>query len=314
VSAGTLRVATLTLNPAIDQMIDVPGFRAGQVNRVRSVRTRAGGKGINVATVLATLGMETAATGFLGTDNAALFERHLAAHGIRDGFVRVPGSTRTGLKILADGQTTDLNFPGLEPAAEHLEALHESVAALAGQSGWFVLSGSVPPGVPAEVYRTLVGLVRAKGCAAALDTSGEALRLALDAVPELVKPNVHELAELLGRPLEGVPEVAEAARELVRRGIRLAVVSMGEAGAVYADAGRTLLARPLRVAVRSTVGAGDAMVAGTVAGLARGLTPDGCARLATALAAGAVQRLETGAPPLDELESMQGQVVVEEIG
>jgi 1-phosphofructokinase len=308
------RIATVTLNPAVDQRLTVPGFRAGQVNRVERMDVSAGGKGVNVATVLAGLGLQAAASGFLGAENADLFERHLARYGIEDRFVRLPGSTRVGIKILGDtGETTDLNFPGLAPQAGHLEQLFGVVAELARSCRWLVLSGSVPPGVPKDVYGALVERVRAGGCEAALDTSGEPLRKGLAAGPGLVKPNAHELGELLGRSLEGVSDVAAAAQGLLERGIPRVVVSMGSDGAVFVDRDAMWLARPPKVEVLSTVGAGDAMVAGTVAGLAAGKPLGDCARLATALAAAAVTRLEAGAPSVEALEALEKQVVLERL-
>lgn len=305
-----LKVATLTMNPAVDQMVFVPGFRSGQVNRVERSESRAGGKGVNVATALADLGFETVAAGFLGTENAALFERHFARKHITDRFVRVPGSTRIGIKILGDGETTDLNFPGLAPAAEHFEALFASVEEIAGDCAWFVLSGSLPPGAPPDVYRALIEALHAKGCAVALDTSGEAFRLALPAAPDLVKPNVHELSEHVGRKLGNAHEAALAARGLLDQGIRRVVVSMGEEGAIFTDGETVVQALPPQVRVLGTVGAGDAMVAGIVAGLARGLPLAGCARLATALAAAAVSQTESGVQSAERLEALEKQVVL----
>src|SRR4051812_1333621 len=117
-------VVTVTLNPAIDQTLTIPGFAAGRVNRVAESRSHAGGKGVNVACFLADLGVDVAATGFLGAENPGLFEAAFAAHGIADRFLRIPGSTRIGLKIVDDhAETTDINFPGLAPTREDLAEL-----------------------------------------------------------------------------------------------------------------------------------------------------------------------------------------------
>lgn len=308
-------VVTVTLNPAIDQTLTIPGFAAGQVNRVASSRSDAGGKGVNVASFLADLEMEVVATGFLGADNAGLFEDLFARKGIEDRFVRIAGSTRVGIKIVDDrsgssGTTTDINFPGLSPRPEDVDELLGRIAGLAAPGRWFVLSGSLPPGVPAGLYATMIEAIHARGGNAVLDTSGPALREAVaagpNAVPEVLKPNVEELGELVGEVLETPDAVREAAESLLERGVRRVAVSMGGEGAVFLENGRALVARPPAVPVRSTVGAGDAMVAGIVYALYRGLPLEDLARLGTASGAYAVTAVGPGiGDPLRYRELME---------
>ena len=284
-------VVTVTANPALDWTLTVPGFAAGAVNRVTTERRRAGGKGVNVAVRLAAHGHRVAATGFLGRENAAPFEALLGDCGVADHFVRLDGATRVGIKIVdPDGTgTTDVNFPGLAPDDTELLALHDRLAAFgAGGVRWAVLAGSLPPGVPASFYADATRALAAAGCQVAVDTSGEALRHAVDARPQLVKPNVHELEGLLGRSLPSREAVLAAARELVAGGVALVVVSMGADGALFVREGEAVLAVPPRVRVESTVGAGDAMVAGAVAGVLRGLPLGEVARLATAFSVAAI--------------------------
>ncbi len=291
-----VEVVTVTPNPAIDWTVDVPGFTAGAVNRVAGQRSRAAGKGVNVAVSLADHGLAVAATGFLGRGNAAPFEALFARKGIADRFVRVAGETRVGIKIVdpEKRETTDVNFPGPEVAPEEVRSLLERVAELASTRPWFVLAGSLPPGVDATLYRDLVRALREAGCRTVLDASGEALRHALDAAPGVVKPNVHELEALLGRPLPTVEAVAGAARSLLARGVGLAVVSMGAEGALFVREDAVVQAVPPGVEVRSTVGAGDAMVAGIVAGELGGLPLAETARLATAFSLAALTGADAG--------------------
>ncbi len=308
-------VVTVTLNPAIDQTLSVPGFAAGRVNRVAASRSHAGGKGVNVACVLADLGIGVVATGFLGEANPSLFETAFAGHGIADRFVRIAGSTRIGLKIVDEGtgETTDLNFPGLTPAPEELAELFERIAELAAPGGWFVLSGSVPAGAPAGVYAQMIDRIQERGGRAVLDTSGPPLREALASAPDAVKPNVEELAELAGRPLASPAEVRAAAESLLERGVRLAVVSMGADGALFVDRDHALLARPPKVAVRSTVGAGDAMVGGLVYGLIHDLPLPDLARFATAAGAYAVTRIGPGIDDRDAHRKLIERVEIESL-
>ena len=308
-------VVTVTPNPAIDWTLTVPEFAAGAVNRVTEQRSAAAGKGVNVAAALAAHGRRVAATGFLGADNAAPFEALFARAGIEDRFVRVPGETRVGIKIVdpARGETTDVNFPGLAPSPRDVEALRETVAALAASraGAWFVLAGSLPPGVDPALYRELTETLRAAGARVALDTSGEPFRHALAARPHLVKPNADELAAITGRPLPDLGAVVAAAREIVAGGVELAVVSMGARGAVFVRAGEAVAARPPRVTVGSTVGAGDAMVAGTVAALLAGRALPEVARLASAFSLAALTRSTPGPATPAEVDAAAARIVVE---
>jgi 1-phosphofructokinase len=273
--------------------VTIPNFTAGAVNRVEQTSDRAGGKGINVAAALAENGHAVTAMGFLGRDNADVFTAFFSARGIEDRCIRLPGETRVGIKIVdpSRGQTTDINFPGLSPATADLDALRGQLAALRG--GWCVLSGSLPPGVPVDICREFVATLKANGVRTALDASGEALREALKAAPDVIKPNVHELESLLGKTLSTEADVIAAARGLVAGGVKLVVVSRGADGACFVSADEVFVARPPDVSVGSTVGAGDAMVAGIVSAQIRGLPLGECARLATAFSLAALTGAET---------------------
>ena len=305
-------VATVTANPAADHTVWIPGFRPGEVNRVAHDEVTPGGKGVNVAAFLAATGVPVVATGFLGTDNAALFERFFEQAGIAHCFVPVAGATRTGIKIVdvEAATTTDINFPGFRAAPEHLAALEERVAEVAVAGGWVVLAGSLPPGAPPDTYRRLVELVHERGAQAAVDTSGPALEQALEARPDLVKPNRAELEELTGRVLGDRASLRAAAAALAEGGPSTVVVSLGAAGALFFRDGAAVFATPPPVDVASTVGAGDAMVAGTVAAILRALPLGDLAALATAFSALAISQV---GPHLDAgaLEEKAGAVAVE---
>jgi len=275
-------VATVTLNPAVDFTLTVRDFRAGAVNRVEPGGQRAGGKGVNVAAALARAGYRVAAHGFLGRDNAALFEEFFAREGVEDRAVRLPGATRTGFKLVdtVRGETTDLNFPGLAPDTAALEAL---VATLdTTEAAWCVLAGSLPPGVPKDFYGQAVRRLRARGVKVALDASGPALRHGVEAAPDVAKPNVHELAGLVRSDLTDTEALVAAARTFTAAGVRLVAVSRGSEGACFVTAGAVVRARGPVLREGSTVGAGDAMVAGIVAAELAGLGLADCARQATA--------------------------------
>ena len=305
------RVVTVTANAAVDHTVVVPGFRAGEVNRVASEVRSPGGKGVNVAAALRVLSVDVVVTGFLGAGNDELFTEFFATEGIEDRFVRVDGATRTGIKIVDDaGTTTDLNLPGSRVSGEDVDRLVATVGELAGGAAWVALSGSLPPGAPRDLYARLTGAAHAAGAAVALDTSGAALAAGVGALPDLVKPNTEELEELVGRRLPDTAALLSAVADLQELGIARIVVSRGAAGALFVDEAEAVTARPPAVAVASTVGAGDATVAGTIAGLLRGESLDGVARLATACGATAV---ETVGPRLDAAAVVRhaGHVTVE---
>ncbi len=313
-------VVTLTLNPALDMTVRADGWRQNAVNPGQSMQIDAGGKGVNVASVLADWGAESAgslritATGLLGADNAEAFEQLFEAKHISDAFVRVPGQTRVGVKIVdhAAQETTDINLPGLSATPPLLAQLSESLDALLTDHDVFVLAGSLPPGMAPDYYAGLVARLRRAGKFVALDTSGPALNAALDAeiLPNLVKPNNHELSAALGRSLDTGADLVGAARELLGRGAEIVAVSLGEDGALLLRGGEAVRATPPRVQVVSTVGAGDSMVAGLVSSHLDGLSLPDAARRATSFSVGNITRLGAHLPPRAELDGYAARVEV----
>jgi 1-phosphofructokinase len=241
-----MKIATVTLNPAIDQTVLVNDFTPNTVNRAQALRLDAGGKGVNVASFLADYGLSTAATGFLGRDNAQIFEQHLARKRIDDHFVRIPGLTRTGIKIVDQQrqETTDINLPGLAPSESELRRLHEMIDHLAESCDCFVLAGKLPPTVPATIYAELIKALKQRGRRVVLDTSQDALREGVQAGPTIVKPNIDELQQITGQALSDASTIEAAARQLLAHGIELVVVSMGKQGALFVDHHSSLIAVP----------------------------------------------------------------------
>ncbi|WCE03630.1 1-phosphofructokinase [Pseudoxanthomonas sp. JBR18] len=311
------RVLTVTLNPAIDQTVRLTTLEPGHVHRAGRSREDAGGKGINVAACLADWGVPTTALGVIGVDNEAVFRGLFELRGIADACLRVPGQTRTNVKLVErDGRTTDINLPGLCLDEGVLDAVAQRLATLLRPQMPVVLSGSLPAGLPPTAWALLLAQVQAAGARVLLDSSGPALVAALegDTVPFAVKPNRHELEAWTGRTLADRDAVLDAGRALLARGVSLVAVSMGSDGALFLDRSGALLARPPRLADGSTVGAGDAMVAGIAAAL---LEPSfdlaGCARLATAFS---MSRLHSGdARRLDpaQVRAWAGEVQIERV-
>lgn len=307
-----MKIATITLNPAIDQTVFVDHFQTNTVNRARAMQRDAGGKGVNVASFLADFGLNVTVTGLLGAENPHIFERHFAAKRITDRFVRVPGATRIGVKIVdeANQQTTDINLPGLPPPPGALDALLAVIDELALDHEWFVLAGKLPPGVPVAFVPELVARLRRCHRSVALDVSGPALAAGLLAQPALVKPNLDELRQIDLLAGDGLEAAAVAARRINQMGVSLVIVSMGAQGAIFSEGATMLHAVPPPVTVKSTVGAGDAMVAGTIAGLVEGLALEDIARRATAFSLAALGSIGAHLPPRAELMALAAKVVV----
>ncbi|HEY9643579.1 MAG TPA: 1-phosphofructokinase [Coleofasciculaceae cyanobacterium] len=307
------KIATVTLNPAIDQTAAIPNFQAGAVNRVAWEQSDPGGKGVNVAAFLTDFGFEVTVSGFLGQDNRELFQSFFKRKGIADRFILVPGRTRVNVKIIDElqNQVTDINFPGQSPTSDEVMALHQIIDELAIAHDWFILSGSVPAGLSPTIYKELTQRLKAQGKTVVLDASGDSFRQALAANPDAIKPNLDELQELVGRSLSHASEIVEAARTLLAQGIHCVVVSMGAEGAIFVEAETAVWARPPQMKVVSTVGAGDAMVSGLVTGKLRGLSLHDCARLATAFSMGALSQLGPRLPPPETIESFSSQVSLE---
>ncbi|WAL60715.1 1-phosphofructokinase [Thermocoleostomius sinensis] len=313
--SSTPRIATLTLNPAIDQTVAIPNFRAGTVNRVGWEQSDPGGKGVNVASFLAAFGFSVTVSGFLGHENAELFQTFFAHQGLCDRFLLIPGKTRVNVKIIDDAQeqVTDINFPGPSPTPEEITALHQRVDELAIDHDWFIVSGSLPASVSPNLYRDLTQRLKSQGKTVILDASGDSFRQALTAIPFAIKPNIDELQEYLGVSLRSEIEVLQAARGLVAEGIECVVVSMGAGGAIFVEADSAVWARPPQVNVISTVGAGDAMVAGLVAGKLRGFALADCARLATAFSIATLSQVGPRLPLPDRVEALMEQVQIEDL-
>lgn len=261
-------ITSISLNPSIDRTLTVDNFAAGRLNRVISSSDVAAGKGINVALTFSALGLDAECIGFMYRDSASLFERRLMVNSTAYDFIWCEGSARTNIKVLdrSSGVVTELNESGQTIEPEKLTEMVEMVTRHAENSDYLVLSGSLPPGCPDDYYRTLIGAVEGLGCRCVLDADGERLRYGLEAKPFMIKPNRFELETMAGRSLESISEIRNVARGYIDMGVEVVAVSLGEEGAMILRGDDALYAPRLNIEVKSTVGAGDSMVAGLVAG------------------------------------------------
>ena len=312
------RVVAVALNPALDHTVEVDHLRPGEVNRALRMQVDVGGKGINVASCLADFGVASVVTGQIGSDNAAQFEALFRAKGIGNQCFYLDGLTRINTKLVdrASGETTDINMPGPALGADAIQTLFEQLLAriggLVSSGSWVVASGSLPPLWPADTYARLITHVHRLGARVLLDASGGALAAGVGAAPDVIKPNRAELSELIGRALGDSASVVAAARELLARpnAPGTVIVSMGGDGALFVNRQQALLAHPIPTPLISTVGAGDAMVAGIIAAQIAGLDLTECARLATAFSAGKLARLGPHLPAPDTVRALAQSVQI----
>ncbi len=314
-------IVTLTANPSLDRTatLDRPLAR-GEVHRVNSVTSEPGGKGINVARVAHYAGHPVRAILPAGPDDQIL--RGLDALRVPYRSVPLAETVRTNLTLTeADGTTTKINEPGPSLDGETIERLAHLLVLESERADWVVLSGSLPPGVPADWYADLVRALRPWGCRIAVDTSDAPL-LALaaqfpDAAPDLLKPNAEELAQLTGVDPDALEAAAaagdpagcvEAARTLVERGVGAVMATLGGAGAVLVTPEGAWHAGPPPITVRSTVGAGDSSVAGYVLAHTRDLSAPDRLRLAVAYGSAAASLAGTTLPKPEQLNTSDVRV------
>ena len=256
-------IVTVTPNPSVDRTLEVEALVRGEVLRTTAHRQDPGGKGINVSRALTANGHATTAVLPVGGPEGAQLLALLADTGVPVVTVPIAEAVRANITIAEpDGTVTKLNEPGPELSVTELRALLDATAQAAAGARWLVISGSLPPGAPRSLLSDLVQHGRAAGARVAVDTSGEALTCTLAAHPDLIKPNAEELAEATGRPLATLGDAIEAAHVLRAQGAGAVLASLGPDGAVYVDGEVAVHARAAVDHPRSTVGAGDASLAG----------------------------------------------------
>ena len=264
-------ITCVCMNPALDKTIEVEKFTYGGLNRVSSVITDASGKAVNVAIVLKRLQVECALCGLNFSEGGESLEKRMRNEGIPADFIVQDGALRTNIKLRdrATGKMTEINEKGAPVNAEALDAAHAQIARASAQSDYIVLTGSLPQGTPDDFYRHVIEENAGKA-RFVLDCDAKKLEEGVKAKPYLVKPNSYELGLLFGHEPADIKETAAMARQLNGQGIEIVVVSMGSDGALISSADECWYSPIVDVPVRSTVGAGDSMVAGLLYGLVQG--------------------------------------------
>ena len=266
-------IYTLTLNPAVDRELTVPAMEFDSVLRASESRIDFGGKGFNVSRLLKGMDEPSTAVGFLGGNAGELLEKGLQSLGIGTDFVWVPEETRTNVSIVTQSHDHYIKVNEKGPLVDESKQseLLDKINSLARSGDWWVLAGSLPPGVTNDIYARVIRVLNKHDARAILDTSGESLKLGCAAKPFLVKPNTEEAHALTGLPMNTPAEIAAGAIEIRRMGVQNVVVSMGKAGALLHTVEGTWLTHTPKIEEKNPIGAGDSMVGGLVWALTHGI-------------------------------------------
>lgn len=265
-------IYTVTLNPAVDRELTVPVITYDSVLRSSTQSVDFGGKGFNVSRMLKSLGAESTALGFVGGRSGELLNDGLLSLGIKTDFVWVSGETRTNVSIKSteDNHYIKVNEPGPTITEKEQHALVEKISGLAQPGDWWVLAGSLPPGVPANYYAQLINLIQGSGGRVVFDASGKALAEGYHSKPFMIKPNDIELHELTGLPVETPEQVVQASQKLQEIGIQIIVISLGKKGAMLLSKDERWVAQSPPIQESNPIGAGDSLVGGMVWSLSQG--------------------------------------------
>lgn len=287
-------ILTITLNPSVDRAIYLDRLKLHDTNRVVKTATDAGGKGINLSRVADELGASTMAIGFLGGGPGGFVRSVLDHERVPYDFVEIAGETRINFSVEdeSDEPPTTFNEKGPEILPSEWEELVAKCRAYASRAGWACMGGSIPPGLGTDAYRTLGRIFKGAGCSLLIDADGEAMKLGLEAKPDLVKPNNKEAGRLLGRTVETDEEVLEAARDIQQMGVATVLISRGAGGAVMANGSGVWVGHSPRVDAHSTIGSGDSLLGAYLWAIRHGYLAE--AALQWGMAAGAATATTDG--------------------
>jgi 1-phosphofructokinase/tagatose 6-phosphate kinase len=311
-------ILTVTLNAAIDRTVAVPNFRLGHRHRAVESRTVAGGKGINVARALNLLGRPVIATGFVGGPTGRRVLEQLHEESVLTDFIRIAAETRINLAVIdpTSGEQTEINERGPAVSPEEVHKLFERIGYLAGGAKLCVLAGSVPPGAGDDLYARLIQDLTRRGVAVVLDAEGEAMLEGVRAGASMVTPNEAEAEELVGQEFADRGDLAQGLLELVRLGASEAAITRldGCVAAVGSGNSRRLLevhTEPLEPV--STVGSGDAFLAGYAAARYEGRSAEECLAYGVACGAESTQHFGAGTVDRNQVERLVGEVSVHDL-
>jgi 1-phosphofructokinase len=301
-------IYTLTLNPSVDYIVEADDIILGRLNRSTKEAKFPGGKGINVSRVLRSIGIESKAIGFIGGFTGRYVEEFLNREGVFTGFVKVDGDTRINIKLKADTET-EINARGPEVSPLALGLLKEQIKQL-GNGDFLVLAGSIPSSMPGTIYEEIVRIIKGTGAEVIVDAEGELLKTVLEYRPFLIKPNHHELGQFFNKDISSTDDAIFYGKKLVEAGAKNVIVSLAEKGAVYINETSAYTATVPNGEVKSSVGAGDSMVAGFLAQYLK--TNDRQAAFQYSVASGSATAFSIGLCTPEKVEQLLTKVKIQE--
>lgn len=306
-------IITVTLNPAMDKTVIIPGFLMGSVNTIETKRLDVGGKGINVSKVIKKLGGESLALGIVGGNSRYEIENYLNVEEVKHDFVHDKVETRVNIKVIdpINETYTDMNEQGGPYDYTSYEKVEEKLFSIVKEGDIVVISGSIPYGGDEQIYSRWIRECKKKGVKTFLDVNGNLLKMAIKEQPYLIKPNNHELEVMSGKKLENISDYINVSKELIKTGVKKVVISLGEKGALYVTEDKILYGQGIKVKVSSTVGAGDSMVAALSFGEEKGLSEEETFQLALATSAASVTCNGTIAPEYKDIYKLLHKVTYE---
>lgn len=306
-------IYTVTLNPAVDRELSVSQLAYDTVLRALSGRIDFGGKGFNVSRMVCSLGADTCALGFVGGKNGEILQEGLTSLGIETNFVWVEDETRTNISIVTTQHDhyIKVNEPGPEISLERQAELMTRIGMLVHAGDWWVLAGSLPPGVGETIYGEMITLIEAGGAHTILDTSGKALGHGCRAGAYLVKPNGYEAELLTGVTVTTPTDAIKAAACIQEMGVKVVIISLGRQGAVLHTEGQSWLATSPAVQEKNPIGAGDSLVGGAVWALSQGFAVQAALRWGVACGAAAASMEGTALGNQALIQSLHDQIVIQ---
>lgn len=308
-------ISTVTLNVSIDKAYKIKGsVESGKVIRVLECNNTAGGKGLNVSRVISICGEEVLATGFVGGHCGALVEELLENDNIKNQFTHVNSETRSCINILDENNiSTEFLEKGSYVNKNEIDKFIEDFNKIIDNSNIITISGSVPQGVPTDIYATLIKMIKAKNKKVILDASGDLLKEGIKALPTMIKPNSEEMENLLGISINNREEVIKSAIKLYESGIELVVVSLGGDGALLVCEEGVYHGKPPKIKVVNTVGCGDSMVAAFSVAMERGYSNTDSLKYAVSISAANAMTFSTGNFNSKDADSIFKNTIIEKI-
>jgi len=308
-------ITVVTLNPALDKIFFVDGFKVGSMFRVKKVIKSAGGKGINVSRVLSSLGAQAIATGFLAGDTGKWICDNIGSLGIENSFIWVDGETRTNINIIDRECMTETEILESGPYIKEsdlcsfLDVLKDTLK----RTEVLICTGGLPEGVPVDFYKTLIEMAKSIGIKTILDASGDVLIEGIKAGPDFIKPNMRELSYAYGKSIESKEDVINACEEIIKSGVGSVIASMGAQGALMVDKSNRMHIKPPKINALNAIGSGDSMTAGIAFGIVNGYSKEDMMRLGTVCAVSNTQFMEIGMINIESVEEYKKNCEIEYI-